>query len=203
MSQCKMFEKIPDHVLAVLKYSKTQEHSLENLQKVLHEYYGCNLKHIDLISVLLSIVTYVNQEIQFQSGYRLDKDKIVTAPITGSMKLGDDIFGPDLDKSFTVKEYLESIINHIVINLSLTNIGWCRNQLYPQPFNETMPSNNKFDNPWQHPEFRDVRFNNMANHMPNGMTMQQAAEMSKYMTDLHYHNNIFGLMNGLYHNKKK
>lgn len=129
-------ELIPDHILAVIRYSKVKDADINGLIKVLNIYYSSRLTRVDVINILLEITDYILKEDRFNAEVLLNKNKIILSPINGSFNISSNVFGPKLDDTYSVKEYLDSIIQHIFIQISLIKIGWCRKQLYPGENNE-------------------------------------------------------------------
>lgn len=121
-----------DTLRAVLLFAKApgQEFSFDSVREMLASLYSDNMRIIDVLIVLNRAMEDVLGEPRFcRQSASVEYFNLLTAPIRSNFKLGDQFSGPGMEDSFTIEEYLTSILHQMMSFFMLTNVGWCREYL--------------------------------------------------------------------------
>lgn len=123
-----------DTVKALLVFTKRSELelNLETVLDCLREIYHPEMKLKDVIVVLLNALQEITSIPQFESpSVSYLALKIASAPIQGTSCLGEHPFGPNRTDKFTVEEFYDSMIKELLNVFRFSNVGWCREYLFP------------------------------------------------------------------------
>lgn len=107
---------------ALLRYSKKESTSSnwkDIREEVLGELYHYDMDVIDVFTVIYTVMEAVAQEPKFET--RLNPLRIMTAPSRGWVAVRKD----------SMEEFYGAMIRHMMGELRMTRVDWCRNQLFP------------------------------------------------------------------------
>ena len=128
--------KIGPVLIDLLRFTKDPEapvFGIESARKVLGPHYHDNMRLIDVVKVMESLIARLEQYPEFELNYRDCMKKTLMAPIVGiSTRLGDPVFGPTPDTVTSVYVFYDAMVAEMLYILRLTPIDWCRDQLYPE-----------------------------------------------------------------------
>lgn len=121
------------HLLLAIKKSDI-ELNTDLVRHALAKEYCFDLLLGDVIYHLIKLYIEASKEPRFQIPYSHDQgiqfENIIKAPINGFFNLAKyPQMNPRLDTTATVEEFYNCIIKHILSELRLANISWCRNYL--------------------------------------------------------------------------
>lgn len=121
-------------MLDLLRYSKKpdQELTLEEAMAVLEPHYGCHLHALNVFRNVFNKWWLVINEPLFHTGYTVDQKvyKLLYEPFEKTWGVSATIYPDDVPK--TIEDVLKVQLSHMLIQMCLTNIGWCRDLLYPE-----------------------------------------------------------------------
>jgi hypothetical protein len=124
-----------DTVKALLIFTKQTdvELSLVSLHNCLRDVYHPDMRLKDVIVVLLSAIEELSSIPQFETPSKsFILMKVAAAPLEGTSCLGNAIFGPNRTDVFTVEQFYDSMIKQILYTFRFTNVGWCKDYLFPE-----------------------------------------------------------------------
>ena len=129
--------KIDPVLIDMLRYTKrpegTEVFGIEFAKKVLAPHYHDNMRSIDVIKVMESLIVRLAGYPEFKLNYRACMRKVLMAPLEGvSTCLGDPVFGPTKDTIVSVYGFYDAMVAEMLHILQMAPIGWCRDQLYPE-----------------------------------------------------------------------
>ncbi len=133
-------EPISELLRTLLVFAKTHdgEFTMGSVNAALADLYHPEMKLVDIFTVLNKALLELQAEPRFQYG---NKDElffdILMAPVKGYSGLVRFPHSLKLADTFSVEQFYGAMLNHIMMTLKLTNMGWCREQLFP----ESAPSN--------------------------------------------------------------
>ena len=127
-------------LLTLLRFAKSERSgsTWRDVAQALGDIYHPDMKLADVIHHLVVTYAEVLCEPRFGvgGGGKASED-LLLAPIKGLHSI--DFPGPrNLDTSYTVEQFYNAFVIHILGQLSITNIGWCRDWFDDSP--SSLPS---------------------------------------------------------------
>ena len=123
----------------LLRFSKRHEEPFTflSLQKHLGVDYHPEMRLKDVLTVLNNALLEMLQFPEFQVGNKERVQfEILISPIAGLVPLSKNshlsMFGPGLDDAFTIETFYDKIISEYMHKFMFTNIGWCRDYVFPE-----------------------------------------------------------------------
>ena len=121
-------------LLELLRYSKKPdlELSLEEVMAVLEPHYGYHLRALNVFRIVFDNWWLVINEPLFRTGYTVDEKvyKLLYEPFEKTWGLSAASYPDDAPK--TIEDVMKVQLFHMLVQMRLTNIGWCRDLLYPE-----------------------------------------------------------------------
>ncbi len=118
----------------LLKFSKEypETFDIESIKKCLGDIYHPEMKLKDILIVLDNALCEAIEIKEFEMPNRkhayLD---IIMSPFNSCNPLGGKFFGPNLKDAFSVEQFYNKIISEYMHKFMFTNIGWCREYVFP------------------------------------------------------------------------
>lgn len=120
----------------LLRLSKRHDEpfTIETLRDCLGPIYHDNMRLKDILIVMDTAFREMIKIKQFEIGARPTLYlEIIMSPFNGIFPLGESIlFGPKLEDKFTIQQFYDKIISDYMHKFMMTNIGWCRDYLFPE-----------------------------------------------------------------------
>lgn len=123
----------------LLHFSKRHEEpfTFKSLQKHLGPDYHPEMRLKDVLIVINNALLEMLKIKEFEVGNRDNVQfEILISPISGLVPLSKNsrlsMFGPGLDDGFTIEEFYDKIISEYMHKFMFTNIGWCRDYVFPE-----------------------------------------------------------------------
>lgn len=129
--------KIDPVLIDLLRYTKRPDGAgtfgIESAKKVLAPHYHDNMRLIDVVKVMESLIVRLAGYPEFKLSYRECLRKALMAPLEGiSTRVGDPVFGPTKDTVITVRMIYDAVVAEIMYIFQMTPIDWCRDQVFPE-----------------------------------------------------------------------
>lgn len=125
-----------DTLCELLRFSKRHAESftLVTVRECLSSLYHKDMVLKDVLIVMDNAFREMIQIKEFEIGARPTLYlEIMMSPFNGIVPLGKNIlFGPTADEKFTIGEFYDKIITEYMYKFRMTNIGWCRDYLFPE-----------------------------------------------------------------------
>lgn len=124
---------ISSRLLALLRHAKSSNPApgWQAIAVALGDLYHPEMKLSDVLHHLVAAYEEVLAEPRFKvHGGTTQAVDILLAPVKGFHTI--EHFGPTegLASKYSVEEFYNAIVAHLVGQLRITNIGWCRDQLF-------------------------------------------------------------------------
>lgn len=121
-------------LLDLLRYSKKSDRklTLKEVIAVLEPHYGCHLHALNVFRIVFDKWWLIVNEPLFRTGYTVDQKvyKLLNVPFEKTWGISAAIYPDDAPK--TIEDVLKEQLFHMLMQMCLTNIGWCRDILYPE-----------------------------------------------------------------------
>lgn len=125
-----------DTLRVLLHFSKRHAElfTVNSLRECLTPLYHESMRLKDILIVIDNAFREMIQIKEFELGARPTLYlEIIMSPFNGIVPLGESIlFGPKPEEKFTVEEFYNKIIADYMHKLMQTNIGWCRDYVFPE-----------------------------------------------------------------------
>ena len=119
----------------LLVFAKTHdgEFTMASVNSALADLYHPEMRFVDIFTVLNKALLELQAEPRFQYGNKDDLFlSVLMAPVKGYSRLVRFPQSLTLADTFSVEQFYGAMIQHIMMTLKLTNMGWCREQLFPE-----------------------------------------------------------------------
>lgn len=119
-------------LLILLRFAKSRHNAPISWRLVadsLADEYSPNMPLSSVIFHLSEAFAEIKAEPRFQLGTQGSLTELLLAPVNGFSSV--ELFGsPGLDTRYSVEQFYDSFVRHIIGLLAVTNIGWCREELW-------------------------------------------------------------------------
>ncbi len=125
---------LSDRLVALLRYAKSPSRASgwQAIPPVLADLYHPEMRLQDVLHHVVAAYEEVLAEPRFcVRGGTTQAVDLLLAPVKGYHAI-EMLMGPKdgLQTKYTVEEFYDAIVGHILGQLTITNVGWCRDQLF-------------------------------------------------------------------------
>jgi hypothetical protein len=131
--------EISELLLTLLRKTKRNDISkplgTEFAREALGPLYAYDMKAIDVLRVVLKAFLELVAEPQFQVSYRHDNDfifQLLKSPIEMVRYETPGVVYPSGNEQITLLKMINGFVEHMLGEIHLCHIGWCREQLWPE-----------------------------------------------------------------------
>lgn len=116
------------------KRNNDEGFTFKSIRELLGPHYHPDMRLKDVLIVINNAFQEMLQIKEFEIGNRnLAQFEILLSPFNSIFPLGESVlFGPKLEDKFTIEQFYDKVISEYMHKFMFTNIGWCRDYVFPE-----------------------------------------------------------------------